>query len=1078
MRLQAVSAAPFINSASEAADFQHAGFFVLRAPLLSYSEFEKWNQVCLDAGPCALERGLDWLRERFREPLAREALGIASATLAERFDAWVVKPTTRDGDRIVFPLSRYLTRMATRSTPFGLFAGCALGTIANSNRLTVDTPYRNFRCTRLDTGLLVQVARSLAKDADLRQALRFRPNSSMTSDARRIQYAAEELAGSQRRYVLVELERTGALTAALNAAATAADFRTIALAVREAEPDVDMEEADEYVSELVDAQALVSDLGPAITSGSPLEAIVQSLSLTSSGHPAVQILKSVRDGIAALDATPIGTNRTAQEQEILRAIAPFATPASSSAAFQVDMGLATLTASISPNVAEQMLRTACLINDYIPWLPNEALARFRDDFVRRYGHASVPLLEALDEEAGIGFGRTHSFGQDTSTLLNGIHLGRSLERPAARAPTEFDKLIATKLSALPEHADELTLTEAELRALPRLNQPLPASFSLVGAIAARGADALERNQYELVLSFVDGPSAGNWLARFCNVLPSLTSHLQEIFRLEESLSPEAIHAEIVHLPSGPIGNILARPTLRAHEIVYLGVPSSDPADRIEASDLMVTVWQGRVALFSRSRRCEVIPRLASAHNFSDERNLPVYRFLGSLQAQSTPLRRTWVWPDRARLPTYLPRVKIGHTIVSLAQWRIERRLIDSLRSDFERNPTDAGRSFQDRFRLPRLVCVADGDNSLLLDLHNELSVASLVNLIQGRDYTILTEHFPSASDLCMSDRQGEPYGHELVIPFVRTKPSEADTVSALREPVGAPPIERTLVPGSDWLYLKLYASPRNADEALRSFAPLIDQLLCEGLVSSWFFVRESAPDWHLRLRFSGAPGALQTEVLPRVLELSKTLRKRSTIWRVELDTYEREIERYGGSIAMPLAEQLFFADSHDVLRMLLELPRSREADARWRLALIGLDSMLELLGLSLEAKADLAGRVCSYMAREVALRISTQREIDNRFRQERGRLEKVFFSSTGPRWSEPGFRFEGMKNLGSSVAARLRSLEVGGGLNASVAQLAPHFCHMHVNRMLRSALREQELILWDFLTRLYGTARARSRGRA
>ncbi len=37
--------------------------------------------------------------------------------------------------------------------------------------------------------------------------------------------------------------------------------------------------------------------------------------------------------------------------------------------------------------------------------------------------------------------------------------------------------------------------------------------------------------------------------------------------------------------------------------------------------------------------------------------------------------------------------------------------------------------------------------------------------------------------------------------------------------------------------------------------------------------------------------------------------------------------------------------------------------------------------------------------------------------------------------------------------------------------------HMHANRLLRSALREQELVLYDFLLRLYGSQVARVRSR-
>jgi hypothetical protein len=40
--------------------------------------------------------------------------------------------------------------------------------------------------------------------------------------------------------------------------------------------------------------------------------------------------------------------------------------------------------------------------------------------------------------------------------------------------------------------------------------------------------------------------------------------------------------------------------------------------------------------------------------------------------------------------------------------------------------------------------------------------------------------------------------------------------------------------------------------------------------------------------------------------------------------------------------------------------------------------------------------------------------------------------------------------------------------------LAPSYLHLHANRVLRSAQRVQEMVLYDFLARLYDSRSARS----
>ena len=65
------------------------------------------------------------------------------------------------------------------------------------------------------------------------------------------------------------------------------------------------------------------------------------------------------------------------------------------------------------------------------------------------------------------------------------------------------------------------------------------------------------------------------------------------------------------------------------------------------------------------------------------------------------------------------------------------------------------------------------------------------------------------------------------------------------------------------------------------------------------------------------------------------------LWKIQLDTYEREVERYGGAEGVALAERIFQADSETVLEI-LEMLEEGDAgvDERWRLALRGIDMLL------------------------------------------------------------------------------------------------------------------------------------------
>jgi hypothetical protein len=61
-----------------------------------------------------------------------------------------------------------------------------------------------------------------------------------------------------------------------------------------------------------------------------------------------------------------------------------------------------------------------------------------------------------------------------------------------------------------------------------------------------------------------------------------------------------------------------------------------------------------------------------------------------------------------------------------------------------------------------------------------------------------------------------------------------------------------------------------------------------------------------------------------------------------------------------------------------------------------------------------------------------------------------------------------------SVLAELKACAQTGRLSVRLTDLAASYLHMHANRMLRSAQRAQELVLYDFLARLYQAQAARN----
>jgi thiopeptide-type bacteriocin biosynthesis protein len=196
---------------------------------------------------------------------------------------------------------------------------------------------------------------------------------------------------------------------------------------------------------------------------------------------------------------------------------------------------------------------------------------------------------------------------------------------------------------------------------------------------------------------------------------------------------------------------------------------------------------------------------------------------------------------------------------------------------------------------------------------------------------------------------------------------------------------------------------------------------------------------------------------------------------MQLDTYEREVERYGGDRGIELAEQLFAADSEAVLTILGSLSGDAGLDLRWRLAMAGIDLLFDDLGLALEEKRSVARRAREGFGREFGVDGTFRGQVSQRYRAERARLEALLDPGQAP----PAPLAVGLEALRrrslrlAPVTAELRRLSQAGRLSATLTDIARSHAHMHVNRLLRSAQRAQELVLYELLDRAYSSRAGR-----
>lgn len=1069
-----------------------SGFFALRTPLLPHDTLSRLSGAL--RAPAALAEGqdlagalaedrrrlVDRLRAEVADPILREALFVASPSLDEAIEAWLVDPEDPRARGVVDIVVRYLARMAARPTPFGLFSGCSVGTLGARTALALAERGSYRRHTRLDMHYLSALCDALQRDPALRETLQYRPSTGLYEAAGQLRYAEGRSDPKTRAlgHHLVSVERTDYLDATLERAEHGARPGELADALVLRDPDVTRAEADAYVDQLIDSQILVSELAPPITGDEPIRGILATLAVSPES---AAVLARAHDAVQALDEAGLGVPPTRYRAiaEVLSAL-----PAKPELArlFQVDLYKPTVSAELGPQVVRELERAVGLLARVTRPPERDGLGRFREALMNRYGErldgplaadSTVPLVEVLDEEAGIGFPSPLGESREPSPLLDGLVLPPDRAPPRVGFGVREQHLLRRLGEKARAHAKEWVLEEEDLaRLAPATPVELPDAFALVATLAAASPEAIERGDFRLIVQTAAGPSGALLLGRFCHGDPALRRAVEAHLRAEEAARPDALFAEVVHLPEGRLGNVLCRPALRPHEIAYLGRSGVSEEGRIPITDLRVGVSGERVVLYSVRHAREVIPRLTSAHNF-ETAALGVYRFLCALQRQS---HAYWTWGPLGSAP-FLPRVSHGRIVLSPAQWNLGKDQLAPLGKGSEVERYRSAQRLRAELGLPRWVGVADQDNVLPVDLDNVLHVDSFVQLVKARESASLVELF-AEEGLVAGGPEGR-FVHELVVPFVtkREAPRAAPKAAPRVAPNAGRSVPRSFVPGSEWLYAKLYTGTAGVDVVLEEVvAPLVEAARAAGTARSWFFVRYGDPQWHVRVRFRGDPGELTSTLLPALRDAAAPLLRDGRLWKLQLDTYEREVGRYGGPEGIELAEAIFEADSAAALAI-VRLLDADEGDERWHLALRGMHVLLLDLGLDLVRRTEILRNVRASFAAEHRVDAGVEKQLGHKFRTARPALEALVTTAVGAGHPlDPGFEVLARRSLTiSPVADELSSRARAGRLTSSVPELASHFLHMHANRMLRAEQRAQELVLYDFLLRLYESEGARAR---
>jgi thiopeptide-type bacteriocin biosynthesis protein len=968
----------------------------------------------------------------------------------------------KEREKLELSFAKYWLRSCSRCTPYGTLAGIKLVTIKEEEtNLLLASSDQHIRRVRLDMNYLTEIIFYLTKIPEIVKQLNFFTNNSLYELPDSFRYAAYFLKDNQREYELTSILKTSYVKQILNSARQGATLESLAQLMITAE-GIRYEDAVEFITEMYDSQLIVSDLEPCITGEEPLDQLIDKLEQLE--HTDQLVLK-LREIQKLIKNPGTGVEYYQEIEARLRDLNfPIQIPNN---LLQTDLFFAAEEHVIDKKIIDSIIKQTDDLYALSSLSENRDLNNFKERFLAKYELEEIPLLLALDAELGVGYAGSDQSSTGDNSLVDDLVIKES----GSRQQIKFGHL---QQFALTKHNDYLQykkehieITENELKSLKPLTDryKFSSSLHLMGSLL-KSQGKLDAENFMFEISSLGGTSSGNLLSRFTHGDVQLREFTQQLLKEEENEFPDHIYAEIIHLPQARIGNVLLRPLLRSYEIPYIGRSGSDPENQIPADDIMVSVKNNKVLLRSKKHHQYIIPKLTSAHNFSF-RSLPVYKFLCDLQTQGQAQPDAWDWGVLSSL-NYLPRVVYKNLVIRKARWVLKKSELRAIPVE-KKEYAAYCQKLREEFNIPQKVTYTESDSKLLIDLEHPVGVELLMHYLKRHERVQLEEFLFTTENCIIKDIDGHPHTNELIIPLKREPAGSQRAITLSDKTITEVPVQRKFSPFSEWLYFKIYCGPTIGEKLLKKeILAFIEEGISQKLFEKFHFIRFVDESFHIRIRFYNPDIEKQLVVQKKLMEILQPLLIDHQISKVTVDTYSRELERYGACI-IEEAESVFFNDSLAVMRFVKELDSPELEEYRFLFALRGIDMLLTDFDYTIAAKRTLLKVLQAGYFMEFGGNPELQKQLNEKYRQK----QKNIFLHMNPEFDtlneieEAVAIFKTRSEMNKSIKDLI--LFKSGNVNDEFMQ---SLIHMYLNRLFVNNQRKHELVIYHFLEKYYSSQMA------
>jgi len=987
----------------------------------------------------------------------REALFIGSPNIYKALVMWETGEafqTEEELKNLKGSLYKYASRLANRSTPFGMFATVAAVDLNSETNLNIAASTFG-RFTKFDMYFLGSFLPVIVKNDAIRNALKYYSNNSIYTVLDKYRYVEYYFKENVRFHKISEVEMSDYLELLFEKAKNGVLLSELAdLLVSD---EISLKDAQEFIDTLIQSQFIVTELEFTITGEDYFEKLLRIFSEARFDFYEAEVIKelitNLKSKINSLDTN--NSNDPALYTQIHELVNEELNNVDISKLFQVDSFRKIYQGSVSFKTLKNLRPALSVLNKLQSVSENNNLKEFKRKFLERYEEYEQPLVSVLDPDIGIGYAKTAGAKSALvdELLIGGGHSDANQISMDSKKTFLFKKL----LQATKNNLQSIELTDEEINKFEENESLYPDTFSaFVNIFHENGVEKIN-------LKTASGPSANGLIGRFSHLDTKILDLCNEVSSIENQLNPDKIIAEIVHLPQARTGNILYRNFQRDYEIPYLGNASVDRDHQITIDDLYVSVKSGKIVLRSKRLNKEIIPRLSNAHNFVSNA-LPIYHFLCDLQNQNS-FGFGFSWGTLQNEFDFLPRLTYKDTIFSRATWNITKTEIEHILAAGESKNTEFINNFRKTRNIPDLVYISQGDNEVLINFNNELSCNVFYYMLKSENFVQLKEF------LFEEDTITGNYCNEIIFTVHKNIEKKAEIIEANQfvSNENQQGVATSFSIGEEWLYYKFYCGERAGEELLkRGIAPIVEELKEKGIIDKWFFIRYyDAQGHHIRFRVLLKNSNLFTDCIRIIRQYSDPLEQTRIIWKTQTDNYLRELQRYGYE-AIEKTETLFFNDSDCTLKFADMIEGDTGEKIRWMFCLLSIDHFLNDFDVKLEGKVKLFNVAKTGFGKEFNRSGRLNKQINEMFVKHESEIEYFLDPNLMDEIYEPLLEILHERTEKNADAVKqIKELGKEHRLPTYLDNIMLSYVHMICNRIFLTKHRIHEMVVYDFLYKYY-----------